>query len=241
MKKAKLRILINKLHLNYGTPFRIGKNRPGILDVLIATKLSQNTTDKSSYKAFTDLKKNFSCWEKVSEASPEQIKNSIKVCGLANTKSREIKDMLLLMRKNYGSLDLKFLYKCDDEKVYEELLRYKGIGRKTISCVMIFALGRDAFPVDTHVHRVLNRTGIVKTKTPEKTFDEMKNNIPEGKKYFLHSGLIKFGRNICRSRNPLCGKCFFYGECAFPGKKFYRNKPVPAEIKENNFIILENL
>ena len=241
MKKAKLRILIDKLYLNFGTPFRIKRNRPGILDVLIATKLSQNTTDKSSYKAFTGLKDKFSGWEEVSEASPEQIKNCIRVCGLVNTKSREIKEMLLLMKKNYGCLDLNFLNKFVDEKVYEELLQYKGIGKKTVSCVLVFAMGRDAFPVDTHVHRVLNRTGIVRTNTPEKTFEEMNNNIPAGKKYFLHSGLIKFGRNICRSKNPLCGKCFFYGECGFSGKKFYRNKPVPAEIKENNFIILENL
>lgn len=232
---------MDKFFLNFGTPFRIRRNRPGILDVLIATKLSQNTTDKSSYKAFTCLKENFSGWEKVSEASYEQIKNCVRVCGLANTKSREIKEMLLSMRKNYGSLDLNFLNKFDDEKVYEELLQYKGIGKKTVSCVLVFAMGRDAFPVDTHVHRVLNRIGIVKTNSPEKTFDEMKNNIPEGKKYFLHSWLIKFGRNICRSKNPLCGKCFFYRECGFSEKKYYRNKPFPAEIKENSFIILENL
>lgn len=240
MKKAKLKKVIERLSEYYGKPFDHSKRKPEILDVLIATKLAQSTTDKSAFVAFKNLKRRFGSWEKIPEAALSELKDEIKVCGLANTKARNIKEMLSSMKKKHGSLDISFIRKLDDEKVYEELLGYDGIGVKTISCVLIFALGRDAFPVDTHVHRVLNRLGIVKTNSPVKTFEEVRNEIPEGKKYELHTDLIKFGRNICRAKIPLCGICFLYDLCEFPEKKFYRKKETP-ELTENNFIILEHI
>ena len=238
---SRLDIIIKRLDEYFGRPFDHRANPASVLDVLIATKLSQNTTDKSSFKAFTNLKKKFKNWDRVASADIDLIKDSIKVCGLANTKARNIKLMLQQMKKNHGTLDLSFMNEYEDEKVYAEFLQYEGIGVKTISCVLIFALGRDAFPVDTHVHRVLNRLGIAKTMTPVKTFEMMKDIIPEGKKYELHSNLIKFGRNICRSKNPLCSNCFLYDVCRFKEKKMYRKKPAPLKTAENNFIILENI
>lgn len=238
---SRLEDIIKRLDAYFGKPFDHSVNPSSVLDVLIATKLSQNTTDKSSFKAFTNLKKKFKTWDKVAAAEIEIIKDCIKVCGLANTKARNIKLMLQQMKKNYGTLDLAFMKEYDDEKIYKEFLQYDGIGVKTISCVLIFALGRDVFPVDTHVHRVLNRLGIIKTNTPEKTFEKMMKIIPEGKKYELHSNLIKFGRNICRSNNPLCSVCFLYDACRFKEKRFYAEKTAPLKRTENNFIILENI
>ncbi|MEO8664288.1 MAG: endonuclease III [Ignavibacteria bacterium] len=241
MKKSKLKITLKRLSELYGAPYDHSSNRPTVLDVLIATKLSQNTTDKSSFKAFGNLKQKFKNWDNVAKAGIEEIKGCIKVCGLANTKARNIKNMLQGMKKKYGTLDLSFMSEFDNEKLYEEFLLYDGIGVKTISCVLIFALGRDAFPVDTHVHRVLNRLGIVKTNSPERTFIQVKDEIPEGKRYELHSDLIKFGRNICRAKSPLCSICFLYDICEFPEKKFYRKKKPSLMPKENIFIILENI
>lgn len=240
-QNTRLDLIIERLGEHFGKPYDNRANPSLILDVLIATKLSQNTTDKSSFKAFTNLKKKFKNWDRVASADIDQIKDTIKVCGLANIKARNIKLMLQQMKKNYGTLDLYFINEYEDEKIYEEFLQYEGIGVKTISCVLIFALGRDVFPVDTHVHRILNRLGIVKTNTPEKTFDKMMKLIPEGKKYGLHSNLIKFGRNICRSRNPICSICFLYDVCRFEEKKIYRKKAAPESVSENNFIILENI
>lgn len=237
----KLKIIIKKLDEYFGETFNNKSNPPAVLDVLIATKLSQNTTDKSSFKAYKNLKKKFKSWNKAAESELSEIKECIKVCGLANTKAKNIKEMLQKMKKNYGKLDLAFMNKYNDGKIYEELLQYDGIGVKTISCVLIFALGRDAFPVDTHVHRVLNRLGIVKTNSPVKTFEQVRNKIPEGKMYELHSNLIKFGRNICKSKNPLCGICFLYKLCEFSEKKIYRERNIPLKLTNNNFIILENI
>lgn len=174
------------------------------------------------------------------DASPASIRKAIRVCGLVNTKTADIKNLLKQMNKKYGKLSLKFLEKLDDKSIYEELLQYKGIGVKTISCVLAFSLGRDVLPVDTHVHRVMNRLGIVKTSAPEKTFEHANLLIPKGKKFLFHTLLIRFGRKICRSANPLCGKCSLYDLCEFKDKENYALKS-NAEPKENNFIILEHI
>ncbi len=242
MNKKKLEKVIAKLEVYFNEKRDVKKtSKPSILDLLIATKLSQNTTDKTSYRAFTNLKNSFSSWDDVAAAPLNQIKDSIKVCGLANTKATQIKKMLNEMKENYGSLDLAFLKKMKDEEVYDELLQYDGLGVKTISCVLAFSLGRDVFPVDTHVHRVLNRLGLVTTNTAEKTFEAIKNEIPAGKKPSFHTNLIKFGRNICRATTPLCSVCFLYSDCEFPEKELFRDKEIPLNLTENNFIILENI
>lgn len=241
MNKIKLNIVIEKLSEYFGNPYDYKSKSPSILDVLIATKLSQNTTDKSAFAAYTNLKKKYEDWDAMANAEEDEIKECIQVCGLSNTKARNIKTMLLNMKKNYGNLDLSFLRKLSEEKVYEEFLQYDGIGVKTISCVLIFALGKDAFPVDTHVYRTLTRLGIVNANTPEKVFKEIKDQIPEGKKYELHANLMKFGRNICKAKIPLCNICFLYEICEFKEKIIFRRRSIPEKIGENNFIILENL
>lgn len=215
-----------------------GKGDP--LDILIATMLSQNTTDKTSYRAFMNLKNDFKDWDDVMNAPIGKIRNAIRVCGLTNQKSASIKKMLKQMKIKYGKLSLKFLNKLSNDEIYEELIQYDGVGVKTISCVLAFSLGRDVFPVDTHVHRLTNRLGIANAVTPVKTFEQLKDKIPEGSKFLLHTLLIRFGRKVCRSQNPICSKCRLYDLCTFKEKEFYAMKEA-AEPKENNFIILEHV
>jgi endonuclease-3 len=210
------------------------------LDVLIATMLSQNTTDKTSYRAFMNLKNDFEGWEDVMNAPLAKIKNSIRVCGLTNQKSKSIKNLLKEIKTKHGKLTMNHLKKLTDERIYDELLKFKGVGIKTVSCVLAFALGRDVFPVDTHVHRLTNRLGLAESNTPDKTFEQLKNIIPKGKKFLLHTLLIRFGRKICKAKNPLCSKCILYELCEFEDKEQYTmNENTLA--KENNFIILENV
>ena len=213
------------------------------LDVLIATMLSQNTTDKTSYRAFRNLKDNFDNWEDVMNAPIGKIRNAVRVCGLTNQKSNSIKNLLKKLYKERGKLSLNYIKKLEDDKIYEDLLRYSGVGLKTISCVLAFSLGRDVFPVDTHVHRLANRLGIAKTKTPDKTFEQLKNEIPEGRKFLLHTLLIRFGRKICKAQNPVCSKCTLYDLCEYKEKEFYAEKSSSDSVipKENNFIILEHV
>ncbi|MBN1634730.1 MAG: endonuclease III [Ignavibacteria bacterium] len=229
--------IVSELEKKYKSNNKPSKG--GILDTLIATKLSQNTTDKTSYIAYKNLKKKYKNWGALTNASLREIKEQIKVCGMADTKSKDIKNMLNNMKKNYGTLNLDFLKKYKTEKIYDELLQYKGIGVKTVSCVLAFSMGRKVFPVDTHIHRVLNRLGIVKTKSPEDTFEKSEALIPGRKKISFHRNLIKFGREICKAVRPLCGLCVLYDYCEFIDKEdFYNSK---AANKENNFLILDNI
>ena len=213
------------------------------LDILIATILSQNTTDKTSYRAFMNLKNNFKNWEDVLNAPIKKVKDAIRVCGLTNQKTESIRGMLKKMRSKNGRLSLNFIKKLDNNEIYRELLQYKGVGVKTVSCVLMFGLARDVFAVDTHVHRITNRLGIAHSKTPDKTFHEIGDKIPAGKKYLFHVLLIKFGRKICRANNPFCNKCVLYDLCEFKDKEYFAeintvSKNVP---KENDFIILEHV
>jgi endonuclease-3 len=213
------------------------------LDVLIATMLSQNTTDKTSYKAFINLKENFNNWHDVMTAPASKVADSIRVCGLANQKSKAIQKLLKELYEKTGKLTLKNIHKLNNEQIYDELLQYDGVGIKTISCVLAFGLGRDVFPVDTHVHRVTNRLGLAHSKTPDKTFEQLKDAIPKGRKFILHTLLIRFGRKICRAKNPLCSKCILYDLCEFNEKEYFAEltSKTGTEAKENNFIILEHV
>lgn len=214
--------------------------KSNLLDVLVATMLSQNTTDKTSYRAFKNLKNDIGNWEDVLNSPVSKIKKAIKVCGLANQKAVNIKKMLKFLKKERGSLSLNFIRKMNNKEIYENLLKFDGVGVKTVSCVLAFGLGRDVFPVDTHVHRLSNRLGLVDAKTPDKTFEQAEEIIPEGRKFLLHTLLIKFGRKVCRANNPLCNQCVLYDLCEYEEKEnYYSNKR--TLLKENNFIILEHI
>jgi endonuclease-3 len=218
------------------------------LDVLIATMLSQNTTDKTSFIAFENLKK-IGSWEEILASPLWKIKKAIKVCGLSNQKAISIKKLLKIIKNERGKLSLDYIAKMDDNKIFDELLRFDGVGIKTVSCVLAFGLGRDVFPVDTHVHRVMNRLGIVKTKSPDKTYEHAGKIVPEGRKFLLHTLLIKYGRKICRAKNPFCGNCVLYDLCEYKMKqnlppaspRMRRAEKMLKKPKENNFIILEHV
>ncbi|MCE1164956.1 MAG: endonuclease III [Bacteroidetes bacterium] len=241
MNRKRTGEIISRLEYHFNSAEKKNnEKKKNLLDVLIATKLSQNTTDRTSHKAFLNLKKRFKDWEEVSSAPLSDIRKEIKVCGMADTKSKDIKRMLQDMKANYGRISLEHLRRKDDPEVYGEMLKYKGIGTKTIACLLAFGMERPAFPVDTHVHRVLNRMGIVDTKTPEQTFETAKDIVPDDNKVGFHVNLIKLGRSICKAAAPLCGECPVYSLCGFGEKKFYRDNNKSA-VKENNFIILENL
>ncbi|CUT04128.1 Iron-sulfur binding domain of endonuclease III [Candidatus Kryptonium thompsonii] len=124
------------------------------------------------------------------------------------------------------------------------LTSFKGVGLKTAGCVLLFGFDKEVFPVDTHIHRILNRVGIVKTKTPEETFFAVGKLIPDKLSYHLHTGLIKFGRAICKARDPLCGVCPIYKICEFEMKSFYKKKTKDVEVNKNSaleFILLDEV
>ena len=204
--KRKIEIINKRLIQRFGLPERNKKN-PDPVDMLIATILSQNTNDKNSYRAFKNLKDKFNSWEETAAQTRIQIEKQIKIAGLGKQKSAAIKNFLSSIKKEKGKVSLNYLKNFSNEDILAELIKYNGVGVKTASCVLLFSLKRNICPVDTHVHRTLNRIGIVNTKTPDKTFLAIKDKIPEGIAHSFHTNLIRLGREICKPANPNCSVC----------------------------------
>lgn len=238
--RTKTRRAVAVLERLLGIP-RQAAQLPSPLDMLIATILSQNTNDKNSHRAYTNLRTRFPRWEVLAKAPLGQIKAAIKVGGMANQKSVRIKQTLAVIKSQYGSYSLARLTNMRNDKVLDELTSLKGVGVKTASCVLLFSMRRDVFPVDTHVHRICNRLGLVKTATPEATFYEMRSLVPGGKAYAFHTNLIRFGRRICRSSNPACDACPLYNECVYEGKKRRRQRQRTVSAADHDFMLLDNV
>ncbi|MBN1638160.1 MAG: endonuclease III [Ignavibacteriales bacterium] len=206
------------------------------LDLLLATILSQNTNDKNSYQAYKNLKAKYSDWTLLLKEDRRKIERVIKVAGLAEQKSKTIKTLVSELNKKYGKVSLDFIKNFTNEKIIEELTKIKGIGVKTASCVLLFSLNRNVCPVDTHVHRTLNRIGLVSTSTPERSYYAINENLPEGISHSFHTNLIRLGREYCKPSNPICNKCPILKICEFENKT-----DIALKIKENNFMLLDNI
>jgi endonuclease-3 len=210
--------------------------------MLIATILSQNTSDRNSHRAYRELRRRFPSWRLAAEAHSSALRASIRIGGMANQKAPRIQKVLKSLRDRYGRYSLERLREMPDQEVMDTLTGFDGVGKKTAACVLLFSLGRDVFPVDTHVHRICNRLGLVRhCPTPEKTFEAMRDLIPAGKGYSLHTNMIRFGRTICRSASPACEHCPLFKECVYPGR---RRRTVIARRSsgvDHEFMLLDNV
>ncbi len=238
-EKEKVRKAIVLLERLLGIPVQ-ATTLPRPLDVLIATVLSQNTNDKNSHGAYTELRRRFPTWESLAKAPVRSIASAIRRGGMAEQKSRRIKALLGDVQRRMGSCSLDALRKDTNADIMEWLTGLPGVGPKTASCVILFSLGRDIFPVDTHVHRICGRLGLSgRSRTPEETFRAMAKKIPRGKGYSFHTNLIRFGRTICRATQPLCGECPLYDLCVFEEKSM-RIRRVPTGA-DHHFMLLDNV
>jgi endonuclease III len=174
-----------------------------VLDSLIRTLLSQNTTDLTSIRAFKTLKQRFPTWEAVLNAPNEEIEDAIRVGGLAAIKTERMKTLLATLQQERGACCLEWLRDQPTEVVKEFLTRFKGIGPKTISCVLLFCLGRSDFPVDTHVHHICTKllNWCPNNCSREQCYKHLNLLVPDDVKYELHVLLVQHGKK-CSS----CGK-----------------------------------
>ena len=178
------------------------------------TVLSQHTSDINSSRAFTGLRSRFSTWEAVLDAPVDDVADSIRSGGIAQVKAARIKQILREIEDREGSLDLSRLEDLPDVEVNDYLCSLPGVGPKTAACVLLFSMQRPAFPVDTHVHRVLRRLGLVEDKaSAEVTQRLVEPRIPPELRYEMHVQLIRHGREICKPRMPLCTECVLLDIC----------------------------
>ena len=170
--------------------------------------LSQNTNDKNRDAAFKNLKAKFLTWEQVYKAGAEKLQELIKPAGLAHTKSIRIINMLAQIYNDFKEFSLVQLKKFDRDYIFNYLINLKGVGLKTAACVLLFDMGLKAFPVDTHVTRVIHRTELApENKSADEISLMLEKIVPFEKCLGGHVNIIQHGRNTCKARNPLCKNC----------------------------------
>lgn len=240
-RRLRVARIANVLEKYLGLPRR-SKPLPPPLDTLIATILSQNTSDKNSHRAYTNLRKKFPAWKDVADSSVAQIRPAIRIGGMSNQKAPRIQKVLRAVWDRHGAYDLEALRRKSNDAIMRELTALDGVGAKTAACVLVFSLGRDVFPVDTHIHRICNRLSLVEhCPTPEKTFEAMRTLIPKGKAYSFHTNLIRFGRKVCRSASPACDQCPLFAECRYPAKRRQRLTGGRQSGADHDFMLLDNV
>ena len=169
--------------------------RKPVLDSLVGTILSQNTTDATSAVAFANLKRAFPTWEAVRVADPRPVEAAVKCGGLAEIKVRRIQVILNTLHEERGAACMEYLREMDDEAVKRELSRFKGVGPKTVSCVLMFCLKRPDFPVDTHVWKIAMTLGwIPKSATRDTAYEHLNRRVPDACKFDLHVLLVEHGK-----------------------------------------------
>jgi endonuclease-3 len=193
--KLSIKEIIKLLDKAYPLTFYSGDNP---FKVLISVILSQRTRDENTAIASKKLFSSFDTVEKLANARTSEVEKLIKNSGFYNVKAKRIKEVSRILLEKYNG-------KVPDN--IDELLKLPGVGRKTANCVLVYAFRKPAMPVDTHVHRISNRVGLVKTKTPEQTEKELVKVIPEKYWIKINELLVKHGQNFCKPITPMCSKC----------------------------------
>ncbi len=201
-----LRLIHRRLSARFGTLAPPRRSDP--LEELVLAVLSQNTSDANSSRAYGRLRERFPSWGALCGASVAQVAEAIRPGGLAGVKAPRILAILREIRAREGAFDLSWMRRASDGEVREYLSSLPGVGPKTTAVVLAFSLGRDVIPVDTHVHRVSARLGLLPARASAEAAHRTLHDLsPDGLRVALHVGLIRLGREICKAGRPRCGSC----------------------------------
>jgi endonuclease-3 len=184
----------------------------GSFSILIGTILSARTKDETTTKAVKILFSKYKNVKALADARTKDVEKIIKSIGFYHVKAKRIIEVAKIINSQYKG-------KVPDS--LEKLIELPGVGRKTANCVLVYAFNKPAIPVDIHVHRISNRLGLVETKTPEETEQELMKKIP--KKYWIeiNDTFVMYGQNICKPISPMCNVCQIKRNC-----KYYKTKNV---------------
>jgi endonuclease III len=213
---AELAILLHEVDRRlavYGTSNHY--NRADPLEELVFIILSAQTEAYSYLQTFDALRQHFPNWADLLEASEDEIAAVIRRGGLSRKKARQIKLALKRIVADTGAPSLNFLHDLDDEAVLRYLTSLPGVGNKTATCIMVYALGRQVFAVDTHVWRVCRRLGLTpQVAKPTPALEKaLGSKVPPELRYTLHVNMVSHGRKTCTPYWPKCGSCVLANLC----------------------------
>jgi endonuclease III len=206
--------ILDRLRAAYGPP--PGHRRLPALDELVLTILSQNTNDRNRDRAYAAMRARFPSWEEVRAADPAELVEVLRPGGLANQKAPRIQAVLNAVAGAGHGLDLEWLGALAPGAAIAWMTALPGVGVKTASCVLLFSFGEPVMPVDTHVHRVAGRLGLIPPGTSaDRAHDLVTAATPLARMLEAHLLLIRHGRTICTARRPRCGECPLLDLCAY--------------------------
>jgi len=206
------------LEFQYGSPNHNNKKDP--LDEMIFILLSRRTRKLHYEKTFEILKQNYPSWELVAEAPSSELFKIIRKAGLGKKRAIEIQENLKIIKDKFGDYSLNKMRTWQNQKIFDTLLLFKGIGPKSAYCIMMYSFNRKVFPVDTHINRICQRLGLIESGMNHKKAQELlANYFPESFRYALHVNLLAHGREICLPKKPKCYQCLISGFCSYNRKK----------------------
>jgi len=210
--RRRLRAIARRLVKAYGTPPPPRHLPP--LEELVLTVLSQHTSDTNRDRAYADLRRRFADWDEVADAPLPALARAIRRGGLGPTKAVRIRAMLRGIRDGGVPLDDRAFTAMTDQGLWDTLVALPGVGPKTAACVLLFSLDRPFFPVDTHVHRVAKRLGLVPARADAvATQASFQESVADDEMYPLHMNLIRHGREVCTAQRPRCSECVLRDLC----------------------------
>jgi endonuclease-3 len=213
MTRSLVRWVHRRLLDHYGQPAWTPNYAP--VDELIGTILSQHTSDLNSQRAFEALTTAFSSWEAVRDAPVDQLTETIRCGGLAVVKAHRVQAVLRALTDGDGRVHLPDLQRMRRKRAVDLLTSLPGVGRKTAACVLLFGSHVPAVPVDTHVHRVSLRMGLVLPRTsPDATTDALEAALDPRDYYAFHVNVIRLGRETCKAPRPRCEVCPLRARCS---------------------------
>jgi endonuclease-3 len=210
---APVAAIVDRLRAAYGVrPHRV----LAPLDELILTVLSQNTSDINCGRAYAAMRERYPRWQDVLAAPPAQLVAVLRPGGLANQKAPRIQAILAQLATSPAGLDLGWLAGREPEAAMAFLTALPGVGAKTASCVLLFSLGVPVMPVDTHVHRIAVRLGLIGRRVGAEAAHPLLTAItPRDRMLEAHLLLIEHGRRTCKARRPRCDGCVLLDLCPF--------------------------
>ncbi|MEM4175541.1 MAG: endonuclease III [Candidatus Nitrosocaldus sp.] len=194
------------------------------LRILIGTILSARTRDENTRIAVRNLFSRFKDARALADADVSEIEQLIRPAGFYRVKARRIKEVAKIIVDEYNG---------DVPDTLEGLMRLPGVGRKTANCVLVYAFDKPAIPVDTHVHRIANRLGLVSSRSVEETEHMLMEKVDMAYWKRINDTFVMFGQNVCRPVAPLCNLCLLKDMCRYYREKGSSNKSIISSNSSN--------
>lgn len=216
--RRKGRRVTSLLQSVYGSPRHDNKDDP--LDELVFIILSQMTTHKALVRVYNQVKAAYPSWGSLLEMPLDEVRALIHNAGLSYHKAPRIKAILRKIAEDFGEVSLEALRDMPDAEAEEYLRSLPGVGTKTARCVMMFSLGRQVLPVDTHVLRVAKRLGLMSEDLPEgQVHSDLDDLVAPEERYRFHVNAVAHGRTTCLAVRPHCDRCVLQEMCLYPAKE----------------------